>query len=433
MPLPIVCASESWRQFTAAFQGLFTAAGYLHFVTVLLGLLQTPERRTLSGLRRSVSGAGSLSALSRFCTTAAWATTRLADAWQARFRAQLLPQIPVEHARQRAARPHRRGRPAPTQVTAYAIFDDSAIGKHTQGTTTPMAGVGQHYSTIARGISAGHSLFTGLLFVLGRRCPLPPRLYQQPAVAAAAGVPFRSKIDLLVEALTALQPLPGTTTHVLVDAWYTCQRVWRTALGRGFHITGGLKTNRWRRLPDPAVPERCCKQRLSAYVAGLPSQAFVSVRWRGRWVAAHLVRTFVYKLGACQGLVVKETPDAPPSTARCWATSELTADVATVAQHAATRWEVETYIQEGKELLGLDHYQLTSIASIERFWHLVACAYLYLDEIRATLAAARPTPVTLGEALRHEQAVHQRALLGWLRQQFRQDATVDEVRHRLIA
>src|SRR5262249_23445592 len=154
--------------------------------------------------------------------------------------------------------------------------------------------------------------------------------------------------------------------------------------------------------------------RLSAYVAGLPPGAFVSVPWRGRRVAAHLVRTFVYKLGACQVLVVKEAPEAPAATARCWATSDLDADAAPAAGHAAARWEVETYLEDSKELLGLDHYQLTSTAAVERFWHLLACAYLYLDERRAHLVAAGQPDATLGDALRAEQRAHRRLLLGWL-------------------
>jgi hypothetical protein len=434
VPVPIVCVDAALRQFAAAFGPVLSRPQLLHFVTVLLGLLQTPERRTLSGVRRGVAGAKSLSALSRFVATAPWSPAALAAAWQARFRQQLAPEIPAEHARQRAARPRRRGRPRRTQVTAYVSLDDSPIKKHPQGKTARrMAGVGRHFSTVAKGVVTGHSLVAGVLTVLGRRCPLPPRLYRQRAVADAEGVPFRSKVDLAVEAVEQLIPLPGTATHLLVDSWYTCHRLWRGALGRGFAVTGGLKRNRWLRRPDPTVPGGQRRERLSAYLAGLPPAAFVLVPWRGRQVAAHLVRTFVYKLGACQVLVVKETPDAAPETARCWATSDLAADAATAAGHAAARWEVEVYLEDSKELLGLDHYQLTSAAAIERFWHLVACAYLHLDERRAQLVTAGQAAATLGAALRAEQAVHRRHLLGWLHTQFQHGLAVDEVHHLLAA
>lgn len=433
MPVPIVCVDATLRQFAAAFGPLLTRPQVVHFVTVLLGLLQAPERRTLSGLRRGVAGAKSLSALSRFVATAPWSPAALAAAWQARFRQQLAPQIQAEHARQRAARPRRRGRPRRTQVTAYVSLDDSPIKKHPQGQTgRRMQGVGRHFSTVAKGVVTGHSLVAGVLTVLGRRCPLPPRMYRQRAVADAEGAPFRSKVDLAIVAVRHLVPLPGAATHVLVDSWYTCHRLWRATLARGFAITGGLKRNRWLRLPDPTAPTGVRRERLSAYLAGLSAADFVPVAWRGRRVAAHLVRTFVYKLGACQVLVVKERPEAAPESARCWATSDLAADAATVAGHAAARWDVEVYLEDSKELLGVDHYQLTDAAAIERFWHLVACAYLYLDERRATLVAAGRPEATLGDALRAEQAVHRRHLLGWLHTQFQHGVSVDEV-HQLLA
>jgi hypothetical protein len=412
---------------------VLTRPQLVHFVTVLLGVLQAPERRTLSGLRRRVAGAKSLSALSRFVATAPWDPAAVAATWQARFRQQLAPRIQAEHARQRAARPRRRGRPAAPRVPAYVSLDDSPIKKHPQGKTPRrMRGLGRHFSTIAKGVVTGHSLVAGVLTVLGRRCPLPPRLYRQRAVADAEGGPFRSKVDLAVEAVQQLVPLPGTATHVLVDSWYTCHRLWRAARDRGFAVTGGLKRNRWLRLPAPAAPGGTRRERLSAYLSGLSAADFVLVPWRGRLVAAHLVRTFVYKLGACQVLVVKVTPEAAAATARCWATSDLAADVAAVAGHAAARWEVETYLEDSKGLLGLDHYQLTSTAAIERLWHLLACAYLYLDERRAQLVATGQAEATLGDALRAEQAVHRRHLLGWLHTQFQHGVAVDEV-HQLLA
>jgi Transposase DDE domain len=208
-------------------------------------------------------------------------------------------------------------------------------------------------------------------------------LYRQKDVAQAQGVPFQSKVDLVVEAVEALAPLPGTKTHILVDAWYTCYRLWRACLEGGFAVTGGLKVNRWLRLADPQQPGRWQKVRLSSYITQLEPRDFTLAPWRGRLVAAHLVRTFVYKLGKCQVLLVKEDPEAPPKSARCWATSDLEADAATVASYAAQRWDIETFIEDAKGLLGLDHYQITSTEGVIRFCHMVCCCYLYLDEVRA--------------------------------------------------
>ena len=70
MPMPILCLDDGLRQYVTAFAAVFTPAQAQHLVTVLLGLVLAPERRTLSGLRGKVAGAGSLSALSRFVACA---------------------------------------------------------------------------------------------------------------------------------------------------------------------------------------------------------------------------------------------------------------------------------------------------------------------------------------------------------------------------
>ncbi|MFQ6030352.1 MAG: transposase [Dehalococcoidia bacterium] len=431
MPIPIVLLEPLVCQYTQAFRRVFSRPQFQHFVTVLLGLLASPERRTLRGLLQPTVGTRSLSAVSRFLSAAPWIPGRLAQAWVARFRQQLLPLIQAERQRLRAQRSGRRGRPPRPRVPAFLIFDDSTIAKHVQGKPPRcMQGVGQHYSTTQRKVVEGHSLVAGLLVVLGRRCPLVLRLYRQKRVAQAEGKPFRSKVELVTEAIGEFQPLAGTVTHVLVDAWYTCRGVWRAAAERGFLFTGGLRTNRWLRL---AGPEGWRKVRLSTYVAGLQPQDFVPVDWRGRTMAAHLVRTYVYHLGACQVLVVKERPQAAADTARCYVTSDLKADVAAVAGYAAQRWDIETWLEDTKRLLGLDHYQVTSDIAMERYWHLVACCYLYLDELRAQLIAEGRLHATIGDALRYHQKARRQPFLQWLRNEFSAGATPHQVEQLLAA
>ncbi len=63
----------------------------------------------------------------------------MAQTWQRKFRERLHPQVLAEHARQKAMRPKRRGRPKRIVVTGYLIFDDSV---HTKRKGRVMAGLG---------------------------------------------------------------------------------------------------------------------------------------------------------------------------------------------------------------------------------------------------------------------------------------------------
>src|SRR5207248_6239527 len=136
-----------------------------------------------------------------------------------------------------------------------------------------------HYSTTAGTHVRGHSLVQGLYVLLGRRCPLAPQLYQQQAVCQAAGVPFCSKLDLMVELVQRFVPVSGTRTHVLAASWYAAKRLWRAARDRGVLITTGLKANRSVRVPDATTERGWRWQRLDAYAAGLTADDFTRVDW----------------------------------------------------------------------------------------------------------------------------------------------------------
>jgi hypothetical protein len=397
--------------------------------------MQCEDRRTLSGLLRKIAGAGSrVDGLSHFFKDAPWHAELLVARWWRHYCQVLGPLVAAEHARHRAQRPKRRGRPRKTVVTGFLIVDDST---HEKRKGRKMEGLGRHYSGSAKQCVPGHSLFTSFYVLLGRRCPLAPQLYRQQAVCAREKVPFRSKVDLAEEVIRTFAPVADTLTHVLMDSWYTCRRLWRAAVARGWAVTGGLKANRKLRVKDAAG--RPVYRVLSDYAVGLTADDFTEVAWphddgSTRTVYAHLVRTFVKHLGACQVLIVKERPDQPLKEIRYWATSELTADLPTVVGWVAQRWAIEQFIADVKEEFGTDHYQIRSTTGILRFWHLAFLAYLYLEEQRTALRAPGPGPgLTIGQMRAEQQKRHQRLLLDWIRNCYADGLTSEQIDQLLAA
>ncbi len=435
MRVPIICMDGRLCHFAATFRPCFSKPQHRYFEIVLLALLLCQEAKTLTGLLRQVVAQATLSGLSRFLALAPWSPTEVAKTWRQRFDTQVTPLVDAEHARQRGVGPRRRGRPAATVVTGYLIGDDSTIQK-VRG--KKMAGLGKHYSTTAGTQVVGHSLVQGLYVVAGRRCPLEPQLYRHKAVCAAEAVPFRSKIDLMDQLIGTFCPVAGTRTHVLLDSWYAAKRIWKTARGRGFHITTGLKSNRQLRITDPEAPTGWRWQALPDYTAGLTDADYQPVTWPSqgeepRQVWVHVVQTRVKKLYRCQVILVRETLDAPLAQTRYFASSDLAADMATLMAHLAARWDIEVLFADCKELLGLDQYQVLSAAAIVRFWTLVMATYLFLDEERARLRQIWQQHVTLGDARREVQQVHCQHLITWMHQQFVAGATPQTVFVRLVA
>jgi hypothetical protein len=430
MAQPVIAQEPSLRHFAQSLCAVFSLPQWKYFVTVLLGLLHCDERRTLTGLLRQVAVRVSLSGLSRFLKSAPWSLADLTAARQARFEARLTPLVAQAHAQARAQRPRGRGRPRPTVVTGFLLLDDST---HVKGDAQAMEGQGRHYSSSDKRTMPGHSLFQGVYLLLGQQFPLTPQMYRQQAVCAQEGVPFHSKVDMAVETIHSFQPLPDTHTHVLSDAWYTNRRTWRAARQRHWDFTGGVQANRQLRVVGRDGQRRW--QSLAAYAAGVAAADFQAVVWPtqegGKAVYAHLVRTRVKKLGACQVLIVKPSADAPVSQARFWVTSRVQDTLEQVVAVAAQRWGVETLFADFKELMGSDQYQVRSAQAIVRFWALGLCLYQYLDEVRTCLQQERGRHVTLGEARAWVRDRHAALLIDWVVAQVCRGASAAQVRQAL--
>jgi hypothetical protein len=337
--------------------------------------------------------------------------------WLEHFRAEMQPLVEAEREQQRQQQPKRRGRPKQPLVTGYVIGDDSTMSKP-KG--RKMQGLGKHHSTTYDQRIVGHSLVQGLYVLLDRTCPLAPQLYRQAKVCEAEKVLFHSKIELMEALIREFEPVAGTQTHILLDSWYCAKCLWHAARERDFLITTGLKSNRWVRVPDDTVAQGWRWQKLSEYAAGLSEQDFELLPWPrgGKKVYVHVVKTSVRKLYRCQVVIVRHNLTAPLAQTRYWASSDLEADAHGLLAHIAARWEIEVFFGDGKEELGLDHYQVMSTSALLRFWTLAMLAYVFLEEEQQRLRLSWQRLVTIGEARREIQRRHRRCLLEWLHDQF---------------
>jgi hypothetical protein len=423
MPKPIVCLSEQLCQYLEGFRPCFSKRQWKYFVTVLLGLVECEERRTMTGLLRVVGERISLSGLSRFLSKWPWSPTDVAQTWLLRFRQRLEGSVQAEHDRLKAERPKCIGRPKATVVTGCLIFDDSV---HSKPKGRKMGGLGQHYSNTDQNVVTGHCLFTGLYVILGQRCPLEAQVYRQQAVCQQEGVPFQSKIDMAVSQIESFEPVAETHTHVLIDSWYHCKQVRRAAQKRGWDVSGGLKSNRvMRRIAADGSREWI---KLSDYAAGLGQDDWQEVVWPseqgGQRLYAHWVQTWIRKLGPTLVLITCHNLDQPLKSVRYFGSTVLDLKAQELVNILAVRWEIETFFEYDKDLLGSDHYQLMTVQAILRFWTLTACLICFLEELRAI---SQPQLSTCGDARRIIQFEHRRNLLIWLKDLFQAGCTVDQI------
>jgi hypothetical protein len=423
MPKPIVCLSEQLRQYTEIFRSCFSQRQWKYFVIVLLGLVECEERKTMSGLLRVIGERVSLSGLSRFLNRWSWSPEKVAATWMRHFRQRLEGQVQAEHARLKALEPKRVGRPKQTVVTGFLIFDDSV---HEKPKGRKMGGLGRHFSNTVQKVVTGHCLFTGLYVLLGQRCPLSARLYCQQRVCEQEEQPFQSKVAMAVEAIETFEPVPGTQTHVLIDSWYHCKQVRRAAQRRSWEVSGGLKSNRGMRLIAEDGQREWLK--LSEYARKLAREDWIEVIWPsaegGQKLYAYLLPTWIRKLGPTLVLITCHDLDEPLKTVRYWGSTVMDLDAQSLVDILAVRWEVETFFEYEKDLLGSDHYQLMSRQAILRFWTLTACLLAFLEAQRT---GHEEDGLTCGDIRRRLQNDHRRNLLSWLETRFRDGLPIDQI------
>ena len=160
--------------------------------------------------------------------------------------------------------------------------------------------------------------------------------------------------------------------------------------------------------------------KLSAYASQLTPDDWSTVTWPseqgGQCMYAHLVCTWVRKLGPTLLLITCHDRNAPLLSVRYWGSTELTLTAQELVEALAVRWEVETFFEYDKDLLGSDQYQVMKAQAILRFWTLTACLMCFLEEQRAS---AEEKDLTCGDIRRQLQAEHRRNLLIWLEAQFK--------------
>jgi len=427
MPKPIVCLSEQLRQFAEIFRSCFSQRQWKYFVIVLLGLIECEERKTLSGLLRVIGEQVSLCGLSRFLNKWNWSPAEVVQSWLLHFRQRMEAFVQAEHRRLKAEQPKRIGRPKQTVVTGFLIFDDSV---HNKPKGQKMGGLGYHYSNTEQKVVAGHCLFTGLYVLLGQRCPLEPKMYCQKNTCEQDTQPFQSKVAMAVEEIETFEPVPDTHTHVLIDTWYHCKQVRRATQKRGWQVSGGLKSNRTMRLIAEDGSRTWIK--LSEYATRLTPEDWSEVTWPsaegGQKMYAHLLVTWIRKLGPTLLLITCHDPQEPLKTVRYWGSTILDLEAQTLVHILAVRWEVETFFEYEKDLLGSDHYQVMTRQAVLRFWTLTACLLFFLEEQRMQ---SQDKTVTCGDVRRKIQNEHRQNLLLWLETRFRDGLSVEQIRSQL--
>ena len=110
---------------------------------------------------------------------------------------------------------------------------------------------------------------------------------------------------------------------------------------------------------------------LAQYGIQLEPEDWQAVVWpaqqEGQKWHAHIIKIWVRKLGPTLVMIICQDPARPQKSIRYWGSTTLDLDVQSFIDILAIRWNIETFLEYDKDLLGSDHYLLMSAEAILRF------------------------------------------------------------------
>ncbi len=250
-----------------------------------------------------------------------------------------------------------------THQPLFVIHDDTIAEKTKPSSQakSPIEKAQFHQSHLDNRKVWGHQFLTTMLSCNGKLVPYFMERYERGS---------ESKIDKVCRIVESLPTATGTA-YGLCDSWFTCESVIEAHFKKGFHVIGGLKTNR------------------IIYPKGVRIQIKEFAKYIEK-TDVHLVtvgrkKYWVYRYeGALNGIdnavVVLCWPQNAFQKKGClhaFLSTDTELTTQTLLEYYSQRWPIEIFFRQTKGNLGLNSYQVRSAQAIDRILALIAITYLY--------------------------------------------------------
>jgi SRSO17 transposase len=352
-----------------------------HVLTFMQGIILTDGRKTISQIRRSTHEQRHLSCMTRFLNESPWCPNRVTRR-RLQFMMEKIKRI--------------RSKQGDTRPLAFFIIDDTQSKK--DRSAKRMDGLDDHYSHSDGKTVWSHCVVTAHLVSENHSIAWDFRSYFRKSYCEEHGLDFKSKNDLAIEMIEDYHSPTEEQVYVLVDSWYTSEKLIDACNVKGFHLIGGLRVNR----------------KIYPMGIGIKISEFSSDYMRSSDLHSVIVGGHNYKMYPYEGKV-SDVPNAkillswdgefdsstPPF---CILSTDCSLNLVTILRYYNVRWNIETGYRYFKDLLGFDQYQLLSYKGIERFWCIQFLTYNYLEHQRQEWQEG--VPLTIGDVVRRIRKEH---------------------------
>ena len=275
----------------------------------------------------------------------------------------------------------------------YVVIDDTISEKTVPSSKAkkPTEKCGFHNSHLKGKTVYGHQLVTVMLLCDTLVLPYTMAIYDKENM---------SKIQMAIKFIELLPP-PVNEGYILCDSWYSNKKLFSASKEAGYAYVGGLRTNR---VIYPSGHERLgIKLNRMSKILTKDDVNLVKVGNN-----EYYVYTYRGKLNdAKDSLIALCWPKEAlfkDGCLRSFITLDTTLTTEELLNHYKHRWPIETFFRETKKYLGLNHYQVRSSLSINRYFLLLMMTYVYceLEVSNGTLKFSAGLKIARNEAKKEQ-------------------------------
>lgn len=303
------------------------------------------------------------------------------------------------------------GKLAKQEKTPTFIIHDDTIAKKTKPSSQaihPIEATDFHFSHLECKTVWGHQLLCTMLATDSLTLPYHIEHYEKGST---------SKIDKVCQIVANLPTATGPA-YGLCDCWFTCKKVIEAHFKKGYHLIGGLKSNR-------IIYPQGIRTSIKDFAACIAQNDvhLVTVNRQSYWVYR-----YEGALNDLDNAVVlfcwPQDAFLNPKALRTFLCTDLTLNTQTVLKYYSRRWPIETFFRQTKGNLGINQYQIRTITAIKRFWSLTALTYLF-----CTLSS--PKRKSFAKGLCDMRKKFKTNLFVWIYEQAKSNVPLPEVLDRL--
>ncbi len=255
-----------------------------------------------------------------------------------------------------------------TKKPIYVVIDDTISEKTVPSSKAkkPTEKCRFHHSHLKGKVVYGHQIVTVMLLCDTLVLPYTMTIYDKENM---------SKIQMAIEFIKSL-PIPVNKGYVLCDSWYSNKKLFDVSKDSGYAYIGGLRTNR---VIYPKGHEKL-GIKLNHMCEILTKDDVELVK---AYKNEYYVYTYRGKLNDVKdSLIALCWPKEAlfkPGCLRAFISLDTALSTEELLNHYKNRWPIETFFRETKKHLGLNHYQVRSNRSINRYFLLMMITYVYCE------------------------------------------------------